>query len=121
PDCTRDMIRARSREQERFGRYPPSLARWVEEQRTDGLGPRCAARLAREQNLQPPVPQRPGEHARLGGLAGTLPALQRDEAATSHVSRPRTPFHRRMTGLARATDSAATSGTSCGSSPSTVT
>ena len=52
-----------------------------QEHAADGLGGRRAAGLARNRDVAAAPGERIGEATRLGGLAGALPALERDEPA----------------------------------------
>jgi hypothetical protein len=77
------MIAARRHHQERLGLGVPALRIALDEEAPDLLRSRRAAGLARAQRRLPSLTQCFDQEPGLGGFAGALAALERDEAAAT--------------------------------------
>ncbi|MPN50083.1 hypothetical protein SDC9_197709 [bioreactor metagenome] len=75
------MIAARGKRQQRLGQRVHGI---VQQQRTQFLGQRRAARLARERHGAARAAERLGQRLDVRGLARTINALEGDEQTLAH-------------------------------------
>jgi len=88
-DRARDMIRARSREQQSLAARIPAIVAPFHKQRADGFGARAAAGLARCHYLDRARRECLRKRPDLRRFADAFAALERDEAPLGHCANPR--------------------------------